>query len=159
MAVAPIGKLFEYFKRRAPPEPSPPAVKENSLDHLVSDRSAFEADCTHIGFDHDYTKDELGEYVNKDTKLAWSAYRRIQRELLRHTAKKNRHSHYLIGRKTESGLSFLSKPKVYKTLEKAVKTQLELQERFGTQFNIYGKVYVTQDSVQQQDNDSSQESV
>lgn len=158
MSESRIGKLLGYFKRPAQPEHLPPAVKETSLDHLVSDRSAFEADCTHIGFDRDYTKDALGEYVNKDTKLAWSAYRRIQRELLRHTAKKNRHSHYLIGRKTETGLSFLSRPKVYKTLDKAIKTQLELQERFGTQFNIYGKVYVTQDSVQQ-DNDSSQESV
>lgn len=130
------------------------------LDQLLSVREDFEVDYKFMYPGCSLEKNELGRYVDNEIELAWHAYNRVYRQLKLHAIKKNLHSHYVIGKKTETGISFSTRPKVHKTIDRAMKDKTELEERFKVQFNIYGKIYThpqTPDQSPAQDSQSESE--
>lgn len=111
------------------------------LDQLLSVREDFEVDYRLINPQCSMAKDEQGRYIDNEVELAWHAYNRVYRQLKLHAIKKNLHSHYVLGKKTESGISFNTRPKVHKTIDRAIADKNSLEERFKCQFNIYGSIY------------------
>lgn len=126
------------------------------LDQLLSVREDFEVDYRLMYPECKFTRDDFGRYISDEVELAWHAYNRVYRQLKLHAIKKNLHSHYVIGRKTETGISFSTRPKVHKTIDRALKDKNELEARFQTQFNIYGKIYTHPQGSNQEDSQQSQ---
>ena len=119
------------------------------LDQLLSVREDFEVDYKFMYPGCSLEKNELGRYVDNEIELAWHAYNRVYRQLKLHAIKKNLHSHYVIGKKTDTGIAFSTRPKVHKTIDRAMKDKTELEDRFQCQFNIYGKIYTHPQTVDQ----------
>lgn len=119
------------------------------LDQLLSVREDFEVDYKFMYPGCSLARNELGRYEDNEIELAWHVYNRVYRQLKLHAIKKNLHSHYVIGKKTEQGIIFSNRPRVHKTIDRAMRDKDDLEARSGEQFNIYGKIYTHPQSPEQ----------
>lgn len=112
------------------------------LDEFLSMREEFESDYKLLYPEESLARQTNGQYESKETEMAYQAYHRVYKQLKAHVIKKKLHSHYVVGKKDSSGISFSTRPKVHSVLDKAIRDKEYLEDKYKQQFNVYGKIHV-----------------